>query len=202
MKRFIVSMLASIPFLVLAQEAKDIFNPGVKLVWLGCDFSRARFTKAEEFTDKDQILRFFVDNNNVVLNAVKMEQVSIRLDREVIKDFSYVTAKNEKVNWKDVYSDDLEYSISDDDLTEMVKELSIDQEKYKGYIGLVFCEENYSKTKGKAKLSCVFFRVDDLKILHIKRDSFSPKGFGFLYYWSYPNRQAMWYLRDLKKELK
>jgi len=202
MKSFILILFISFPSFITAQESKDIINPDVQLVWLGCDFSKARFTKAEEFTDKDQILRFFVDCNNVVLNAANMEQVSKRLKRDVIKDFSYVTAKNEKVNWENVHSDDLDYSLSDDVLKEMVKELSIDQTKYKGHIALVFCEENYSKTNEEATLACVFFRVDDLEILYIKRDAFKPKGYGFMNYWSYPNRQAMWYLSDVKKAVK
>lgn len=191
----------SMPILAFTQEVKDIINPNVKLVWLGCDFSRVRFTKAEEFENKDQILRFFVDCNNIVKEAVNMEQVSSRLKREVIKDFSYVAGVNEKVNWESVYSDDIEYGLSDEDLKLMIRKLNIDQEKYKGHIGLVFCEENYSKTKAEAKLACVFFRVDDLEILHIKRDAYSPKGYGFMFYWSYPNRQAMWYLSNVRKSL-
>ncbi|MCD4682333.1 MAG: hypothetical protein K8R86_03535 [Bacteroidales bacterium] len=200
MQKFIIGLFLLIPFLGSAQSASDIINPDVKLVWLGCDFSRVRFTKSEEFTNKDQILRFFVDCNNVVKDAT-MEKVHKRLKRDVIKDFSFVTAKNEQVNWEEVYSDDIEYGLSDEDLQEMVKELNIDQNKYMGHIGLVFCEENYSKTKGAAKLSVVFFRVDDLEILHIKRDAFRPKGFGFMYYWSYPNRQSIWYLSKVRKEL-
>jgi hypothetical protein len=201
MKKLFIGLLIVLPLLVSAQEAKDILNPNVKLVWLGCDFSEVRFTKAEEFNNKEQILRFFVDCNNVVKDAVKMEQVSTRLRRDVITDFSYVTTVNENINWENVYADDLQYSISDDKIKEMVKTLNIDQEKYKGSIGLVFCEENYSKTNNAAKLACVFFRIDDLAILHVKRDAFKPKGYGFMYYWSYPNRQAMWYLSDLRKSL-
>ncbi|MCX6285876.1 MAG: hypothetical protein NTY96_02015 [Bacteroidetes bacterium] len=202
MKKILFSFLLISAYFCSAQSKKDIINPNTPMVWFGCDYSNAMFTKKEEYTNLDQILRFFVDNNNIVKDVVSYEQPSGALKREVVKDFSFVTVKNAQVDWHQVYSDDLAYKLSDETIQQMIGELKIDKQKYKDNIGLVFCEENISKTNKSATIAVVFFRVNDLTPLLIKHVSYKPKGYGFMNYWSYPNRQAMYYLRDIKKELK
>ena len=202
MKKIFILFFSLSAYFCTAQNKSDIINPNTPLVWLGCDFSNARFTKKEEFTNLDQILRFFVDNNKIVKNAPSYEQVSKRLKRDVIKDFSFVTDQNALVDWHQVYSDDVDYKLSDETIQKIIEALKVDQQKYKDNIGLVFCEENISKTKKRAYIAVVFFRINDLKPLLIKHVSYAPKGYGFMNYWSYPNRQAMWYLRDIVKKLK
>ncbi len=202
MKKSIILLFALVASFCSAQTKSDIINPKTPLVWLGCDYSKAKFTKKEEFTNLDQILRFFVDNNKIVSDAVSYEQVGNRLKRDVVKDFSYVTALNALVDWHEVYSDDIDYKLSDEIIQSIIRNLKVDQQKYKDGIGLVFCEENISKSKKRADIALVFFRINDLIPLLIKHVSYKPKGYGFMNYWSYPNRQAMWYSRDIIKELK
>lgn len=125
MKKIFILFLSLSAYFCTAQNKSDIINSNTPLVWLGCDYSHARFTKKEEFTNLDQILRFFVDNNKVVMNAPSYEQVSKRLKRDVIKDFSFVTAQNALVDWHQVYSDDVDYKLSDETIQKIIEATSV-----------------------------------------------------------------------------
>ena len=203
MKPLSVVLFFLMSILCTAQTKKDIFNPDVQLVFLGEDFSKIQFTKAEMFNNKPEILRFFVDCNNLLKSNQYEKFLRKRLKRDEIKmDFSYVNKVNGSVEWEKVYSDNLDYSLSDEDIQNMIKNLNIDQKLYKDHIGMILCEENYSKTKTLGTVSVVFFDIDDLKPLIIKQYSVKPSGFGFLYYWSYINSQAINKLKKLHNELK
>jgi len=203
MKTLSVILFLLISILSSAQTKKDIFNPDVPLVFLGADFSQIQFTKAEEFNNKPEILRFFVDCNNLLQSRQYEKFLKKRLRRDEIKtDYSYVTKNNESVELEKVYSDNIDYSISDEGIQNMIKNLNIDQGLYKDHIGMVLCEENYSKTKTLGTVSIVFFDIDDLKPIIVKHYSCKPDGFGFLYYWSAINLQAFNSLKKLYTELK
>jgi hypothetical protein len=191
-----------IPALIPAQTKRDIFNPDVPLVFLGADFSKIMFTKAAEFNNKDQILRFFVDCNYFMDTEAAQRTISKRLNRADMKrDISYVNKTNASVDWQHVYSDDTEYGLSDEAIENMIKQLNIDQQLYKDHLGFVLCEENYSKTKERGMLAVVFFNVNELKPVFIKHYSFKPSGFGFMYYWLSVNTQTIASLKKLKKEV-
>lgn len=203
MKLHLVVLFLLTTLLCPAQTKKDIFNPDVPIVVLGADFSKIQFTKSEMFTNQSEILRFFVDCNNLLKSSQYEKYFRKGLKRDEIEmDFSYVTKVNEVVDWQKVYSDDTEYRLSDETIPDMIKNLNIDQKLYKGHIGMVFCEENYSKTKLLGTVAVVFFGVDDLKPIIIRHYSFKPSGFGFLYYWGSINTRAIGKLKSLYKELK
>ena len=207
MKKLLLILFLFLPALCTGQTKNDIFNPNTPLVFFGLDFSRVQFTKAEEFTNKDQILRFFVDINNAMHNILRpgplRNQWEKWLNRDSISiDFSYVTKVNAAVDWQKVYSDEVDYIISDEEIGIMIKNLNIDQEKYKDHIGLLYCEENYCKTKPLGTLAIVFFNVNDLKPLFIKHYSAKPYGIGFLAYWGNLNIYAHITFKKIEKELK
>lgn len=203
MKLHLVVLFLLTTLLCPAQTQKDIFNPDVPIVVLGADFSKIQFTKSEMFTNQSEILRFFVDCNNLLKSTQYEKYFRKGLKRdEVEMDFSYVNKVNAAVDWQKVYSDNTEYRLSDEIIPDMIKNLNIDQKLYKGHIGMVFCEENYSKTKLLGTVALVFFNIDDLKPIVIRHYSFKPSGFGFLYYWGSINTRAIGKLKSLYKELK
>jgi hypothetical protein len=200
MKKLIIVFLF-IPILGLAQTKKDIFNPDVPVIFFGADFSRVQFTKADEFTNKSEILRFFVDMNNMLENAY-VRMLTKELKRESIKtDFSYVTKVNAMVEWEKVYSDNIDYTLSDQEIGDMIKNLNIDQAAYKDHIGMVLCNENFCKTKTFGKIATVFFTVNDLNPIFIKRYSLKPMGYGFLNYWGFIDAWAVVLVKKLPKEI-
>jgi hypothetical protein len=203
MKKLLFTLFFLIPLLISAQTKNDIFNPNVPLVFFGADFSRVQFTKAELFNNKPEILRFFVDCNNLLKSNGYQNIIRKRLKREEIKtDITCVTKNNAAVDWQKVYSDNTDYRLSDTDIENMIKTLNIDQQAYKNHVGMVMCEENYSKTKVLGTVAVVFFSVNDLTPIVIKHYSVKPSGFGFLNYWGIINLQAINLLKKLAKELK
>jgi hypothetical protein len=202
MKITILFLLLAISLVGNAQTQKDIISPSVPLVFLGLDYSKIRFTKAAEFINQPQINRFFVDCNNLMEVPPYKNGMAKRLQRSIVKDFSYVTTKNAAVDYHKVFIDDTNYTLSDEDIKNMIADLKIDQQKYKDHIGMLFCEENFSKTEGVGKMSVVFFAVNDLKLLLRKQYTLKPSGFGFMYYWNYINFGAMKKLSGIVKEVK
>jgi len=117
-------LLLIFPVTGLAQTGKDIFNPEVPMVFFGIDFTKVQFTRADDFTNKPEILRFFVDANNLIDHGSLRNQVSRQLERKSVEwDLSYVTAGNSVVDWRNVYSDNIDYVVPEDELNNMVKNL-------------------------------------------------------------------------------
>lgn len=200
MKKLIILFLF-IPVLGSAQTKKDIFNPKVTVVFFGADYTQAQFTKADDFNNKPEILRFFVDANNLIENNWK-RIVEKKLERDTVGwDFSYVTRANAQVDWQKVYSDNIDYALSDEKIGIIIKNLNIDQIKYKDCIGLILVEENLCKTKPLATIAEVFFSINDLNPIFIKHFSLKPSGFGFLSYWGLTNAYPLTKLDKLKKEI-
>lgn len=204
-----LSVIKTLPFLFLfitsliqAQTKKDICNPQVPVVFFGIDFTKVLFTRSDEFTNKPEILRFFVDVNNMINHGSLRNLVDRGLDRKKIEwDFSYVTTRNSMVNWQSVYSDQIDYTVPEEEMKNILRNLNIDQEKYRDFIGMILIEENCCKTKPLQTVSCVFFNVNDLNILYSKRYELKPGGIGFMNYWGVNHNLILSKIGKIKKEL-
>jgi len=193
---FLMSNLSS------AQTINDIFNPKVPLIFFGADYSQVQFTKADEFENKPDILRLFVDCNNL-LKGQKFQEIlrkSLRR-KEVNMDISYVAKSNGLVDWQKVFSDNIDDTLSNEVIGIMIEKLNIDQSLYKNQLGMVFCEENCCKTNKVGKVAVVFFSINDLKPILIRHFSIKPDGFGFLFYWGYVNFKVASKISIIYKEL-
>jgi hypothetical protein len=203
MKNLFIVLFSLMTLMCPAQTKDDIFNRNVQLVCFGADYSQVQFTKAEMFDNKPEILRLFVDCNNLINYKPWQEILRKKLKRDEIKtDFTYVTKVNAAVDWQNVFSDNVDFTLSDTVIENMIWNLNIDQALYKDQIGLVFCEENCSKTNKLGKVALVFFNVNDLKPLIIKHFSIKPNGFGLLFYWGSINLEAIKRIGIIFKELK
>lgn len=193
-------LLLIFPVTGLAQTGKDIFNPEVPMVFFGIDFTKVQFTRADDFTNKPEILRFFVDANNLIDHGSLRNQVSRQLERKSVEwDLSYVTAGNSVVDWRNVYSDNIDYVVPEDELNNMVKNLKVDQKKYNDFIGMVLIEENCCKAKPLQTITCLFFRVNDLTVLFAERYKMKPGGIGFMNYWGVNHNMILARIGRLKK---
>lgn len=193
-------LLLIFPVTGLAQTGKDIFNPEVPMVFFGIDFTKVQFTRADDFTNKPEILRFFVDANNLIDHGSLRNQVSRQLERKSVEwDLSCVTAGNSVVDWRNVYSDNIDYVVPEDELNNMVKNLKVDQKKYNDFIGMVLIEENCCKAKPLQTITCLFFRVNDLTVLFAERYKMKPGGIGFMNYWGVNHNMILARIGRLKK---
>lgn len=203
MKKLFVCLFVLVSFLSSAQTKEDIFNKNVPVVFLGADYSLAQFTKAEEFENKSDILRLFVDINNLFKPKSTQELIRKKLRRDEVKlDLSYVNTINALVDWQKVYTDNVDYAISDETIAEMIVKLNVDQNLYKDHIGMVIINENCSKTIKRGKVVVAFFTINELKPVLITHYLIKSDGIGFLYYWMDVNLEAIKNLDDLYKEMK
>lgn len=203
MKNLLVSLFVVMSFLSFAQTKEDIFNKNVPVVFFGADYSLAQFTKAEEFENKSDILRLFVDVNNLFKPKSSQELIRKNLKRDEVKlDLTYVNAVNASVDWQKVHTDNVDFSISDETIAEMIMKLNIDQSLYKDHLGMVIINENCSKTIKRGKVAVAFFSINDLKPVLITHYLIKSDGMGFLYYWADVNFEAIKNLSDLYKEMK
>lgn len=186
----------------VAQTRSDIVNPDVPMVFLGIDFSGIKFTKADEFNNKDQILRFFDDMNNIYDTEGLKNGIGKRFDKnDMKKDFSYVMAKNASVDWQTVYSDDTEYGLSDELIKDLINELAVDKEKYKDHLGLVFCPENYCKTHTEGSIAVVFLMSTTTNLFLSNIIHLSHQDMVFFFYWQKITLKALSKLNKIKKEV-
>lgn len=203
MKKLFVCLFVLVSFLSSAQTKEDIFNKNVPVVFLGADYSLAQFTKAEEFENKSDILRLFVDINNLFKPKSTQELIRKKLRRDEVKlDLSYVNTINALVDWQKVHTDNVDYAISDETIAEMIVKLNVDQNLYKDHIGMVIINENCSKTIKRGKVAVAFFTINELKPVLITHYLIKSDGIGFLYYWMDVNLEAIKNLDDLYKEMK
>ncbi|HAN17134.1 MAG: hypothetical protein A2X13_06385 [Bacteroidetes bacterium GWC2_33_15] len=203
MKKLFVCLFVLISFLSSAQTKEDIFNKNIPVVFLGADYSLAQFTKAEEFENKSDILRLFVDINNLFKPKSTQELIRKKLRRDEVKlDLSYVNTINALVDWQKVHTDNVDYAISDETIAEMIVKLNVDQNLYKDHIGMVIINENCSKTIKRGKVAVAFFTINELKPVLITHYVIKSDGIGFLYYWMDVNLEAIKNLDDLYKEMK
>ncbi len=201
MKKLVI-LLMLLPVIGSAQKKEDIFNPQVPIIFFGIDFTKVQFTRSDEFTNKPEILRFFEDANNMVNHGSLRNLVNRELDRKtIIWDFSNVTTRNSQIDWQTVYSDNIDYTIPDEQLSMIVKELNVDQVKYKDHIGMVLVEENCCKTKPLQTITCLFFSVNNIDVLFSKRYEMKPGGIGFMNYWGVNHNMLLTKLGKLKKEI-
>lgn len=203
MKNLLIVLILLMSGLCSAQTINDIFNPKTPMVCFGADYSMVQFTKAEMFDNQSDILRLFVDCNSYFKYKAWQETMQKKMKRDEIKtDLSYVTKNNGEVDWQKVFTDNVDYSLSDDVIENMINKLNIDQSLYKDHIGVVFCEENCSKTNKLGKVAVVFFGINDLKPILIKHYNIKPNGIGFLFYWVSVNQIVIYKeLGKLYKEL-
>jgi len=203
MKNLVIALLFLMSSLCSAQTANDIVNSKVPMVCFGADYSMVQFTKAEMFDNQPDILRLFVDCNHYFNYKAWQETMRKKLKRHEIKtDLSYVTKRNGEVEWQKVFTDNVDYTLSDIVIENMITKLNINQTLYKDHIGILFCEENCSKTNKLGKVAVVFFGINDLKPILIKHYAVKPSGFGFLFYWVSVNQIVIYKKLDkLYKEL-
>lgn len=172
------------------------------MVFFGIDFTKVMFTRSDEFTNKPEILRFFVDANNMINHGSLRNLVDRGLERKNIEwDFSYVTTRNSMVNWQSVYSDQIDYTVPEEEMKNILRNLNVDQDKYRDFIGMILIEENCCKTKPMQTVSCVVFNVNDLSILFSKRYDMKPGGIGFMNYWGVNHNLILSKIGKIKKEL-
>ncbi len=177
---------------VFAQSAKDIFEKR-EIVFLGLDFSQARFIGSGEFHDHYEIKNKYIPAwNNLMLEEKDKYDVKkfFRMD-DVEYEFDVVRALHDDIDVEEkVINSD--HELSEEDIQKAVKEYNFnaDNVDIDHEIGLVFIAEYFKKFEDDDKIDPVgsywvtFFDTDSKKVLLTERMKGEPGGFGFRNYWA------------------
>lgn len=167
---------------------KDFFNDkGIALTYLGIDYYKNRLINDPGGNPSDIKGRLYNNMNEVVINEMpKNYDIAGAFNRGsfVNSDISAVTARNEKVDAKDISSgNEADFNrLTEADIAAEVKALSI---KDKDGVGLVFVMEGMKKEEKKSYGSVWVVLIDmkSKKVLMAERMEQEAAGFGFRNFW-------------------
>ncbi len=150
------------------------------VVWLGIDYTLAKFTLATE--DPAVIVNQYLRSiNTLVITERAKFDISKFFDiPEVINDIDPANEFNSKIDpSKLIVSND--YSFEKDKVSEVIKKYNV---KDKTGTGLIFIAENLNKSKKTASYYVCFFDLKTKEIIDCSKKTAPVTGIGFRNYWA------------------
>lgn len=162
----------------------DLFNGKAKVVFLGLDFTQAKYIGRAGFMDPSAIQNQHMVSWN---NLIEFEPKKFSLQKPLkVKEEQYsskvadMIQYNKAANVADNITDS-EYSITEDQVKKSVSKYSLSE---KDGIGVVYVVESLSKTAEKMTAWVTFIDLNTKKILHTEKVEGKAGGFGFRNYWA------------------
>lgn len=186
MKKFLV--LSLVVFLSVRASAQntmsDLFAGKAKVVFLGLDFTQAKYIGRSAFMDANAILnQHMVSWNNLIefepnkFSLVK--PLKLRDDQYVAKVADMIK-HNKNANVADNIIDE-SYTLDEAKARNAVAKFSLSE---KEGIGVVYVVESLSKTAEKMTVWVTFIDLATKKILLMEKVEGKAAGFGFRNYWA------------------
>jgi hypothetical protein len=150
------------------------------VVWLGVDFTAAKFTQVPE--DPAIIVNQYLKSiNTLVITEQAKFNVSKFFDiPEVTNDIDLSNEFNSKIDPAKLVIDK-DHKIDMDQVKEIIKKYNV---KDKTGAGLLFIGENFSKPNKSASYYVCFFDLKTKEIIECKEKTAPVTGVGFRNYWA------------------
>lgn len=153
----------------IAQSSKDVFDPEVKLTWIGLDWTKTRIVgdaaaKADQIVEKN-----FVEVNQKVVNEYKKFDVAKAFRRsEVSTDIGPVNKRTTKIDADNLLSDNSDdyQHLKPEDIATLVKGFDFNG---KTGIGIVWFVEGINKTKKELSAYVTLVDMKAKKVLFTER---------------------------------
>lgn len=162
----------------------DLFSGKGKLVFLGLDFTQAKYIGKIGFTDP-----MAIQNQHIVSwnNLIELEPKKFSLQKAFnLKDDQYkskvedMVKLNKSVNVEKNITDD-ESALTEDQVKKGVGKYALSE---KDGIGLVYVVESLNKNSEKLVVWVTFIDLATKKVLHTEKVEGKAGGFGFRNYWA------------------
>lgn len=180
---------------VFSQTAKEIFNSGTPITYLGVDFTQARLINDAGASATDLKEKHFPGINQVVINEPKKYDLEKAFKTTVTSDISVT----EKVN-ATIEADKIKSSSSSDEnrldaaaIQKVVNEYDVSGKKG---VGLVFIMEGLNKPGAKGSMYVTFIDMPSKKVLFTERMVGKAGGFGYKNFWA---KSVYEVLEDIQK---
>lgn len=168
-----------------SQDRSDIFNPKTSIVWLGVDFSEARyFGDDKDAVSGDAIKSVFERINDLIINESDKYNLRNAFHNKAIStEIQAVTTVNDATDDSAIVSEDKgDYTRMDDAFIQnMVKRYALDSKKG---VGVVFIVEGMDKSRPEAAIWVTYIRMSDQSVLLTKRLTGKAGGFGLRNFWA------------------
>lgn len=162
----------------------DLFNGKAKVVFLGLDFTQAKYIGSAGFTDPSAIQnQHMVSWNNLIVAEPKkfsLQKVLKVSDDKYASKVGDMIKHNKSANVEDNIIDG-EYQITEADVKKSVAKYSLSE---KDGIGVVYVVESLSKTAERMAAWVTFIDLDTQKVLFTEKVEGKAGGFGFRNYWA------------------
>jgi hypothetical protein len=184
-KLFIYSFLLLISAQAFAQNTmSDIFNGKAKVVFLGLDFTQAKYIGPAGFMDPNAILnQHMVSWNNLIEFEPKkfslVKPLKLREEQYVAKVADMIN-HNKKANVADNITSE-NYTLSEDQARKAVASYSLSE---KEGVGVVYIVESLSKNAEKMSAWVTFIDLPTKKVILTEKIEGKAGGFGFRNYWA------------------
>ncbi|QRR03967.1 hypothetical protein [Dyadobacter sandarakinus] len=167
-----------------AATMADLFSGKTKLVFLGLDFTQAKYIGRAGFNDPSAIENQYIDSWN---NLLEIEPKKFSLQKAFnLRDEQYKTRvedmlkHNRSVKVAENITND-SYSITEDQVKKSVAKYSLSE---KEGIGIVYVVESLSKTAERMTAWVTFVDLATKKVLYTEKVEGKAGGFGFRNYWA------------------
>ena len=174
-------------FSLSAQERSDIFDPKVKVTWLGIDFSAHKFIGDRERLGSESDIRHLLDAwNDLIVREADKYNIADAVGRRAstfVNEIDVTKEHNAELDVISMYSDDKK------DYLHLTKE-GVDEiiagYDFKGLsgIGLMFNAESFSKLNGEAAIWITFVNLETKEVFFSERMLAPPAGAGTRNYWA------------------
>ena len=187
MKRLplILSFIVLASISAFAQSTMSaLFNGEAKMVFLGYDFSGARFIGPEGFTDPNAIQNKYLAAWNALL-VTEADKYSLQepfklTDQHYETNTDYLTKNNYNTNvLKNTISGS--YTMSEDQVKALVEKHQFAKEDA---VGLTYAVESLNKLQEMAYVWVTFIDLNTGKVLYTEKLVGKARGFGFRNFWA------------------
>jgi len=162
----------------------DLFNGKTRLVFLGLDFTQAKYVGKIGFTDPNAIQNQHMASWN---NLIELEPKKFSLQKAFnLKDDQYVSKVEDMVKFNKAANvadniTEAEAVLTEDQAKKSVAKYSLSE---KDGVGVVYVVESLSKTAERMSVWVTFIDLATKKVLYTEKVEGKAGGFGFRNYWA------------------
>jgi len=180
----IIILFANIQFGFSQKGMSKLFDGKTKIVFLGLDFTHAKFIGKEGFKDSYKLKTYYITNLNALLEE---EYAKYNLPLNALKAKHYTTNTSDLMVLNDDI-DDIEdriingsYYIKEKDIQKYIRKYKLSENKG---IGISFIVESFNHSLEKSVIWVTFINLNNGQFLYTERMEGKAKGFGFRNYWA------------------
>jgi hypothetical protein len=186
MKKLFIATLLTLTFVQsYAQHTiSDVFNGKAKVIFLGLDFTQAKYIGSPGFTDPNAIQNQHMVSWNTLIKAEPkkfslVKPLKLRDDQYSAK-VSDMIKHNKNANVADNIINEA-YTLTESQARKAVSGYTLTE---KDGVGVVYVVESLNKTLEKMTVWVTFVDLATKKVLLIEKVEGKPAGFGFRNYWA------------------